>query len=171
MGNGIGERTLFTTTFGRSIQVLANAQGARWKTGGVTIDWDTVVACPANASTYYAQTVAGGKVTFEDNVDVLVGEKALRYGTILMRDASTGKYRPALTADGGSLKKGETFILNETVTEDDYMSNHPGVLDGGKVHKVRIAFVANTATVMAAGVPPTEAQLNAVMPGILYSTD
>ena len=170
MGNSLGERVLFTETFGRSIQVSADG-APKYKAGGATIDWSTVVACPANASTYYAITVANGKVTFEDNVDVLVGEKALRYGTILMRDAGTGKFRPALTADGASLKRSETFILNETVLESDTMSELVGVMDGGRMFRDRIAYAANTATVMATGVPPTAAQMEAVMPGIVYALD
>lgn len=166
----IGERVLFTITGGRSIQV--NADGApKYKAGGVTVDWSVVPACPANASTYYGLTVAGGKVSFEDTVEVLVGEKALRYGTILMQDASTGKYRPALAADGGSLKRSETFIVNETWLESDNMSDHPGVIDGGRVFEKRVAHAGNVASIVSGSVPPSKAQVEAVMNGIVYAVD
>ena len=168
--SSIGERSLFTVTGGRSIQV--NADGApKYKAGGVTIDWDTVPACPANASTYYGITVADDKVTFEDNVEVKVGEKALRYGTILMQDSVSGKYRPALAADGATLKRSETFILNETWLEEDNKSDHPGVIDGGRVFELRVAHSGNVATIVAGSAPPTKAQIEAALPGIVYAVN
>jgi len=160
MGNGIGERTLWTSTFGRSIQVLANAQGALWKTGGVTMDWTDVPAVGANATTYYTgDVVAGGKVTFEDNVQVLTGEKVLRYGSVIYKKVD-GTYALATDATG-ALVKGETFVVNETWLEEDLMSNHPGVLDAGKVFKARLL-------VGGAG-QPTLAGFNTAMPGILFA--
>ena len=111
MGNGLGERTLFTVEGGRSIQVTADG-APKFKAGGVTVDWADIPACGANGTTYYGVTVADGYATFEDNVKVAVGEKAIRYGTILAKDAGDGKYRLALTGD--TLVRGETYIVNET---------------------------------------------------------
>ncbi len=173
MGNSINETTLFTITVGRSIQVTADG-APKFKAGGVTVDWANVVACPADTGTYYGATVTGGYATFEDNVKVAVGEKAIRYGTILMRHTD-GTYRPALTGD--TLKKSETYIVNETWLEEDRMSNHPGVIDGGRVFRERVIASAGTLnnvaayTSAAASVPPTLAQIEAVMPGIVYAID
>jgi hypothetical protein len=170
MGNSIGERTLFTITGGRSIQVSADG-APKYKAGGVTVDWTTVTACPSNGTAYYGVTVANGVAIFEDSVQVAVGDKAIRYGTILMKDSGTGKYRPALTADGASLKRSETYIVNETWLEADNMSVHPGAIDGGRVFEARIGHVGNMATYNGTAVPPTKAQVEAVMPGIVYAID
>lgn len=170
MSNSIGERTLFTITGGRSIQVSADG-APKYKAGGVTVDWTTIPVCPANGGTYYGAAVANGIATFEDTVQVDVGTRAIRYGTILMKDAGTGKFRPALTADGGALKRSETFIVNETWLEEDNMSAHPGVIDGGRVFEKRVAHVGNMATYDGSAVPPTKAQIEAVLPGIVYAID
>lgn len=148
MGNSLGERVLFTETFGRSIQVSADG-APKYKAGGVTVDWANVAA------------VSGSDVTFEDNVVVKVGEKAIRYGTIMMKHTD-GTYRPALAADGANLKRGETYIVNETWLETDNMSNHPGVIDGGRVFIDRL---------LVGGANVTLAQMEAAMPGIVYALD
>lgn len=148
MGNSIAERTLFTITGGRSIQVSADG-APKYKAGGVTVDWANVAA------------IAGSDVTYEDGVTVKIGEKAIRYGTILMRHTD-GTYRPALAADGPNLKRSETYIVNETWLEEDTMSNHPGVIDGGRVFRDRL---------LVGGAYPTLAQVEAVMPGIVYALD
>lgn len=163
MGNSIGLRTLFTTTFGRSIQVLANAQGARWKPGAITMDWSTVPAVGSNASTYYTgDTVADGKITFEDNVEVLTGEKVLRYGSIIYRQ-NDGTFALATDAAPTTPARGETFIVNETWLEEDEMSDHPGALQAGLVFKDRILFGGSG--------QPSVAEVEAAMPGILYAED
>ena len=137
MGNSIGETTLFTVTTGRSVQVSADGS-QKFKAGGVTVDWATVPAVGANATTYYTRdVVANGMVTFEDNVQVLTGEKVLRYGSILFRQ-NDGTY--ALADNTSTLVRGETYIVNETWLESDVMSNHPGVMDGGRMFKDRILF-------------------------------
>ncbi len=159
MGNSYGERTLFTTTFGRSIQVSSDGN-PKFKAGGVTMDWDTVDAVGANASTYYTgDVVADGKITFQDTVDVFTDEKVLRYGSIVRRQ-NDGTY--ALATDSDTLVRGETYIVNETWMESDVASNHPGVIDGGRVFKDRILFGG-------AGQPSVE-DVEAAMPGILYVT-
>lgn len=149
MANTIGNRTLFTETLGRSIQLSADG-APKYKAGGVTVNWATGV--PA---------ISGSDVTYEDGVVVKVGEKALRYGTVLMRDTD-GTYRVALAADGANLKRGETYLVNETWLEEDNMSAHPGVIDGGRVFKARI---------LSGGAYPSIAQIEAAMPGILYALD
>lgn len=150
MGNSIGTRTLFSETMGRSIQVSADG-APKFKAGGVTIDWATVPA------------VAGSDVTFEDNVTVKVGEKALRYGSIVYRLAD-GRYGLATDVlPAGGLVRGETYIVNETWLEEDTNSNHPGVIDAGRVFRDRLL-------VGGAG-QPALADVEAAMPGILYALD
>lgn len=198
MGNSMGQnRVLFTESFGRSIQVLADGVG-KFKAGGMTIDWPSIPACPANGGTYYGQTVANGQVTFEDGVVVKTGEKALRYGTVVMYDSAldtasvvdgdpNGAYRPALTGD--TLKKSETFVINETVLEEDTYSNHVGGLEGGRLWRARMVksdtTVADNAAIagdqseaavatydsVGGGVPPTLAQIEAVLPLVTWALD
>lgn len=151
MGNSLGERTLFTIGGGRTINVSADG-APKFKAGGVTIDWSTVAA------------ISGSDVVYEDNVTVKVGEKALRYGTILYR-LSDGRYGPATAATisgGATLKRGETYIVFETMLEEENMSNHPGVIDGGRVFRDRL---------VVGGANPTLAQVEAAMPGIVYALD
>lgn len=119
--SSIGERTLFTVTSGRSIQVSADGS-QKFKAGGVTIDWNEVPAVTT-------------ETTYEDSVVVPAGAKALRYGSIVYR-LNSGKY--GLANDDTTLVKGETYIVNETWLEEDLMSDHPGVIDGGRVFKDRI---------------------------------
>src|SRR6476661_8716298 len=121
MGNSLGESTIFTVTGGRSIQVTADG-APKFKAGGVTINWDYVPAVTVDT-------------TYEDNVVVEAGKKALRYGSVVYRLAD-GRF--GLARANTTLKRGETFIVNETWLEEDRMSNHPGVIDGGRVFKDRI---------------------------------
>ncbi len=203
MGNSMGQsRVLFVESFGRSIQVTADG-APKWKAGGMTVDWTAIPACPAIGGTYYGQTVAAGpsgvgQVTFEDGVVVKTGEKALRYGTVMMYDSTidtasvvdgdpNGAYRPALTGD--TLARSQTFIVNETVTEDDTYSNHIGGMDGGRMWRARMVksntTVADNALVagdqseaavatydsVGGGVPPTLAQIEAVLPLVVWALD
>ena len=148
MGNSVlGTRVLFNETFGRSIQVSADG-APKYKHGGVTFDWTTVPA------------IAGADVTYEDGVVVKIGERALRYGSIVYRMPS-GHF--GLATDATTLVRGETFIVNETWLEDDQMSNHPGVIEAGRVFRDRLR-------VGGAG-QPTLAAVLAVMPGIFLAYD
>ncbi len=213
MGNSFGmTRTLFTERFGRSIQVSADG-APKYKAGGITVNWPSVAACPANTGTYYGVTVANGQAEFEDGVIVKVGEKALRYGTIMVYDAaldtdltdaaavatavgagrdgtSLGAYRPALTGDGALMLRSQTFIVNETVLEEDSSSNHIGVMDGGRMWRARMVcsslptiadsgFVQSDSseapvaayTSAAASVTPTLAQIEGAMPLVVWALD
>jgi len=160
MGNGLGIRTLFTTTIGRSIQALANAQGAHWKAGGTTFDWSSVAAVGSSGTHYTGATQTADGVTFEDTVVVPVGDKAIRYGSVVVKQ-NDGTYK--LATDGDTLVKGETYIVNETVLESDRMSDYIGVLEAGKVFAARL--------VVGGAGQPTLADLNAAMPGLRLVTD
>jgi hypothetical protein len=206
MGNSMGQtRTLFTERMGRSIQVSADG-APKYKAGGITVSWFNIPACPAIAGTYYGKTVAAGAdgvgyVEFEDGVIVKTGEKAIRYGSVMIYDAALdldpsvttgagspqGAYRLALTGD--TFTKSNVFIANETVLEEDIYSNHIGVIEGGRLWRARIvksdttqadttwvqgdqAEAAITAyTSAAASVPPTLAQIQGVLPLVVWALD
>ncbi len=72
---------------------------------------------------------------------------------------------PFMGSPGGgrtlSVAKGDVFITNESTHENDRNSNHPPVIDGGRVYKKRLLVVgygdgteANTTDVYAGS--PTE---------------
>lgn len=128
-----GRQVLETT--GSQLQLIANGAPVDWKTGGVTIDWDTVTA---QATT---------DVTYNDERTLVVGAKGLRYGTVLARITASGKFGPHGTTAGGAiapadgrqtLTSGDCYILNETVFEVDANSDHAAVLDGGRVWEARL---------------------------------
>lgn len=177
MGNSFGQtRTLFTERFGRSIQVSADG-APKYKAGGITFDWASVPALANGDATYQgvATVLVNGKreVTFEDGVVVKEGEKAVRYGTIVVYDSTldtpsvvdgdpNGAYRPATGAD--VLVRSQTFIVNETWTEDDSSSNHFGVMDGGRMWRDRVLFGDGTTG-------PTIAEVEAAMPLVVWALD
>jgi hypothetical protein len=151
MGNTFG-RTLVEST-GRSIQVSADGR-PEMKHAGLTIDWTTVAA------------VAGSDVTLLDGVVVKVGEKYIRYGQVLSLITASGKYGPydPAAADGRQLAptRGECYIANETIKEDEIASDFPPVLEGGRVFLARIIQAGAGAASLAAG--PTLANLLAGFP-------
>lgn len=178
MGNSFGViKTLFIERFGRSIQ--ANADGhPKYKSGGITVDWPSIPACPGNGVVYYGVTVANGQAEFEDGVVVKTGDKAIRYGAVLVYDATldtasitdgdpNGAYRLALAAD--TLVRSQTFILNETVLEEDRNSNNIGVMDGGRMFRDRI--LVGTDVYNGTLDAPTVAQIEAAMPLVSWALD
>jgi len=124
-----GQQT--TTTSGGGTPASADGR-PEYKPGGVTIDWSTV---PANAS---ATTLADGSV-------IPAGVKYLPYGLILTRITASGKYGPRqeAAADGReAATRGNTYILNYTIRQDDLHADHPpGVFDGGRVYIDRLKAV------------------------------
>lgn len=157
-------RQLLTPT-GRTVQVFADMNDADFKVGGVTIDWATV-------------TAAGADGDLPDDTPVKTGMKYLRYGQILTRVTASGKFGPydPAAADGRqTLKRGDCFILNETVLQNGYISalnakatDHPQVGDGGLVWKDRILMTTGAAS-LAAG--PTVANFETAFPDVSYITN
>jgi hypothetical protein len=147
-------RTILEST-GRTIQLTADGR-PEMKVGGITIDWSTVAA------------VAGADVTLLDGVLVKIGEKYLRYGQFVAKITASGKYGPydPGAADGRqTITKGEFYVLNETMKEDDLTSDHPAAQFGGLVFKSRLIATAGAAS-LAAG--PTYANVEANLPRIAY---
>jgi len=149
-----------TETVGRSIKVSADGK-PEYKAGGVTIDWSTVAA------------VTGSDVTLLDGLVVKVGEKYLRYGQVLVPITASGKYGPydPAAADGreAAPARNTTFILNESIKEDDIASDHPAVIYGGLVFKDRIIQSGVAAHTLALG--PTLAELHTAFPRLQLVTD
>ena len=126
---GYGQKTL--GRIGSGITVSADGSPEA-KTGGITIAWEGV-------------TAATNKATYLYSDDVEVGEKFIRYGTVLCKvtgGASDGKYAPhGATVSGGSLAaagRGNWVILNRSIHEYDYLSDHVEAIIGGRVYKERI---------------------------------
>jgi hypothetical protein len=143
---------------GKSIQVSADGR-PEMKAAGVSIDWTTVAA------------VSGSDVTYLDNVVVKVGEKALRYGQVITRITTGGKYGPYdfAAVDGRqTLTPGACYVVNETTREDESASDHPPVLFGGMVFKSRLIATAGTHS-LANG--PTYTELLAVLPRLQMVDD
>lgn len=124
-------------TVGSGIQVLADGEPSA-KSGGITVLWSAVPASTVDA-------------TYESDVEVEIGDKFMRYGTILCRiegGASAGMFAPYGTTVGGgmtipdatglSTARGDVYILNESVFDTDYASDHPAVIDGGRVYMERL---------------------------------
>lgn len=116
---GYGRQILEST--GRDIQVLVDPENADWKAGGVTIDWGEIDA------------VASAPETLPDDTVVAVGDKYIRFGTVITRDAATGLYAPTDTP-----VRGESFIVNKTVVKSELGSDHPAVFEGGQVWAARL---------------------------------
>jgi hypothetical protein len=157
MGNTFGRQIV--ETVGRSIQVSADGV-PEFKSAGVTVDWASVVA------------IAGSDVTYLDGVVVKVGEKALRYGQVLTKITATGLYAvydPGAADGSQTLTRGEAFIVNETIREDELNSNHPPVFDGGRVFLDRILHSGVAAATKALG--PTLANLLATFPRLILVKD
>lgn len=83
-----------------------------------------------------------------------------------------GPYDPAATDGRQLLTPGDCYILNETVVEEGVVSelgggttDHPAVIDGGRVWKARILMTEGTHS-LAAG--PTVAEVNAAFPRLNY---
>jgi hypothetical protein len=71
-GNTFGRSSLGGV--GRSMQLLANQQTARFKPGGITLDWGTV-----------ATNNTGSNIVWDDGVIVEPGSQGLRFGQCLCR--------------------------------------------------------------------------------------
>jgi hypothetical protein len=157
MGNTFGRNTIETA--GRSIQVSADGR-PEFKAVGITLDWATIAA------------VAGSDVTWLDGLVVKVGEKGLRYGQVVTKITASGLYGPydPGAVDGRqTLARGDCFVVNESIREDELNSNHPPVFDGGLSFVSRIIQSGGGAASLAAG--PTLANLLTAFPRLRLVND
>src|SRR5262252_9018809 len=123
---GYGRELLQST--GYAIQVTADG-APHWKSGGITIDWSTVVA-------------AGSDTTLPDGVVILAGQKGLQFGQVMCRISANGMYGPFLSGatDGRqTLTQDQCFILNTSILQNGpngiatVSTNQVGAFDGGRV--------------------------------------
>jgi hypothetical protein len=143
---------------GNPIEVIADGRTDGFKTAGVTIDWSTVTA------------VSGSDATLLDGTVVKVGDKYIRYGTVLDVITASGKYGPVNTAgsDGReAMARGQSYILNRTVVMSEIGSDHPPVFDAGTVFLDRL--LTNEAVGSAGN--PTLANVLTAFPGLIIVRD
>ena len=164
-------RTLIGSLGESNFGVIANSIGqADWKSGGITIDWSTVLA------------VSGSPVTLNDQNVIAVGAKYLRYGQVMCKITSSvngsvvgdyGPYDSAATDGRQTLTRGACFILNKTLYEfapvgiTTQQTISAGAFDGGKVYLERILQSGVAAHSLTAG--PTLAELETVFPRLSYA--
>lgn len=138
-----------------------------YKAGGITIDWSIV-------------TAASGDQTLADGSIVKDGQKFLRYGQVMTKITTSGKfgpYDPAVTEGRELLVRGNCFILDETVLQYPAGSSllspandqYGSAIEGGKVFLDRIIQSGVASHTLAAG--PTKAELLAAFPGIFLVLD
>jgi hypothetical protein len=166
-----GRETFETIGTGATVSADGNPKA---KQGGITIYWDGI---PAFVTAK----------TFESEDVVNAGEKYLRYGMIVCKivgGTQAGKYVPYGTTVGAgntipdatslSTARGDMFILNYSVHENDRVSDHLGAaIEGGRVFKKRLNIVGNTAIEYNATGPLTFTQVpvntfEAAFPTITY---
>jgi hypothetical protein len=158
MSSSYGRKTGLGTT-GNPIQVLVDGRTDGFKTNGVTVDW-------AHASL----VAVAVETTLTDGTVVKVGDKYIRYGTILAKITASGKYAPSKTgaADGTqTLTRGSCFVVNQTILESDLGSDHPPVFDRGEVWMDRVVTNEN----VGGATNPTEASFLTAFPGITPKRD
>jgi hypothetical protein len=139
-----------------------------YKAGGITVDWDLIAA------------VTGSDVTLPDGSVIKIGQKYIRYGQVLTRVTSNGKYAPydpSGTSGQELLVRGRVFICDETVlqygsgtsllsAQNDVIG---GVFDGGNVWFDRIIQSGVATHTLADG--PTKAEFLAAFPMIQITQD
>lgn len=143
-------------TLGTTIQVSADGYPGA-KMAGVTIDWSKVAA------------VTGSDVTLADGVVVKVGEKYLRYGQVVTKVTTGGKYGPYDPAGGDGrelLVRGRAFVVNRTALANEPADEHPEVIEAGRVWRDRIIQSEAATHTLALG--PTFAELTATFPELRF---
>lgn len=146
-------------TIGGGLRALADRASARWKAGGATIDWTTETA------------VSGSDVTLTDGTVIKIGDKYLRYGTILTRITASGKFGKADTgaSDGREIVtnavRGDAFVLDRTVV----LSELGRSLIIGDLFDAGIAFRDHLNLGYSGA--PTEANLETMLPGVTFAKD
>lgn len=184
-------------SLGRGVQLSCDGY-PKAKPGGAEFKWDSVTALAAD--TYltdqlraksedgtFAYTLddsdGGAGLAISGAFKVKAGKKVLRYGTPIMEDAD-GKF--VLATAGGVAKRGQLFLVNETVVFDpalpatqqiDPKSLYPIAIDGGRVWEARILSsdnnvigksAADGTDVTVAGLP-SQADILAALPGIFLA--
>lgn len=135
----------------------------------VTLSGSTYTLTFRNGMGNVTQVTTTNSFTGGTSPDTTIGTTTAGAGS-----GKFGPYDPAATDGRQTLARGNVFILNETLLESGFdptigagrATDHPGVIEGGKVWKGRILATAGTAS-LAAG--PTYANLETAMPRLTYA--
>ncbi len=168
---------------GMSISVSADGN-PEVKAGGITIGWGAITAVSADAEVRpEGETVNTSFYSNQSPADdfIYAGEKFIRYGTIMCR-VSGGTYDQKFvpygtSGTGGTLlfQKGDAFILNRSVHDYSYNSDHDGqAFEGGLVWKNRVQYniaTVQTLTFTATGGTLTYTYKGATTAGVAYNAN
>lgn len=184
--------TLNNTPTGGTFKLSVTAGGTTTTTGAIAFDATGPIGVQAalvalsnvgagnatvtgNASGPYTITFADavGAVTLTGDGALLTGAGAQPTATVVQTDVGGnlnmyGPYDTAAVDGRQTLTPGAVFIVNETWKETDLHSNHPPVIEGGKVWKARLIATAGTHS-LANG--PTFTELLAVLPRLTFVAD
>lgn len=163
-------RKVLSPQTGIPISIMADGK-PEWKTGGITIDWDTVAAVVA--------------ATDVNGYTVPIGQKYLRYGQVMCKITTTqsssssnttgihnaqlyGPYDPLATDGRQTLTRGQCFILNDTIFQTAPFAlgadtDNVGVVEGGAVFGDRCKFTTSSASLSAG---PTKTNFLAAFPRV-----
>lgn len=167
---------------GADIVLTRIAAAANDATMNISIDngTSTGLTTAATSTNTLGGTAQVAAQTFPDDTVLAAGQKGLRYGQILTRITSVvlgskvgyyGPYDPAATDGRQTLARGECFILNRTVLQNNpiglnvHNPDNPAVFDGGRAWKARILMTTGAHS-LAAG--PTVAEFETAFPDITY---
>jgi hypothetical protein len=97
------------------------------------------------------------------------GTPTLAYAVVIAggNNGRYGPYDPAASDGRQTLTRGSCFLVNTTMRETDLLSNHPPVLDGGRIWKARVLQSGGATHTLALG--PTLAEFEAAFPQISYA--
>jgi hypothetical protein len=113
--------------------------------------------------------VTGSPVTLSDGTVIAVGEKYLRYGQIVCRITTGGKYGPYDPGAGDGravLTRGACYALNRTALAAEMMDEYCEAIEGGRVWRARLIQSEAVAHTLALG--PTFAEVVATFPGFYF---
>lgn len=153
---------------GEDIHVVAGPlSDARWKSGGMSIDWTTVAALGSDNSV----------TTINDEYFYAkAGQKVLRYGQVMCEITATGLYGPfdPTASDGRQLlKKGHCYLLDSTIFEFSPIgittrpTAYAGGLIGGRIWLERVLQAGGGSHSLAAG--PTLTEFEAAFGAFSYA--
>jgi hypothetical protein len=166
-----GVSTTQTVAYNANVAAVQTAMDAIFGAGNTLVT--AAGALPANAQTvtFQGALVGWAVAPMTANGAGLTGGTTPAVAVAVVTAGGTngwyGPYDPAATDGRQTLARGSCYVMNETVRMQDLHSNHPPVLDGGRVFRARILQSGTAAHSLAAG--PTLAEFEAAFPRINYA--
>lgn len=153
-----------------AVDLAFDANAAAWQTAleglaNVGVGNVTVTGTTTKTITFIGDLAGIPVVVTIDEGDLTGGTDTL---TETGEGTGSGLYGPYAVAgiDGRqTLTPGECFILNRSVTEESLKSDHPPVIDGGRVWKARVIASA------VASNPASFATITAAFPNVVWVGD